>query len=335
MKNMLLLAFLATMGIAQALDFPETEITNGQIRAKVYLPDSQNGFYRATRFDWSGVVYSLQAGGHEYYGRWFEAIDPAVHDFVYKGSQIVSSPCTAITGPVDEFGALGWDEARPGGTFVKIGVGVLRKPDAGKYDQFRLYPIADAGRWKVAKTRESLEFTQDVNDSQSGYGYQYRKILRLEPGKPEMTLEHTIRNTGTRAIRTSVYNHNFFLLDGHPPGEGLVITVPFQIRTNRPPNKKLAEVRGNRIVYLKTLEGEEIVATPLQGFDDTPHDNDIRIDNEKLGAGMRITGDRPLEKEALWSIRAVMAMEPFTALTVDPGQEFRWTSTYAYYTLPH
>ena len=40
--------------------FPEAQISNGQIRAKLYLPDARRGFYRSTRFDWSGVIASLE-----------------------------------------------------------------------------------------------------------------------------------------------------------------------------------------------------------------------------------------------------------------------------------
>jgi hypothetical protein len=329
---------LSLLGVSSALllaaaDFPTSEITNGQIRARVYLPDVKKGFYRATRFDWSGVVYSLQYSGHEYYGRWFQKIDPTVHDFVYKGADIVASPCTAITGPVDEFAPMGWQQAKPGGGFIKIGVGVLRKPDEGKYDNFRLYEIIDSGKWAVKTNRDFIEFTQEVADSSSGYGYSYRKSVRLMSGRPEMVLEHSLRNTGTRAIRTSVYNHNFLVLDGQPPGPGLVITVPFQIQRGQLSNKELAEIRGNRIVYLKTLENQDVVTTPLRGFGITPKDNAISIENHKLGAGMRITGDRPLSSESLWSIRAVVAMEPFVSIALEAGQEFSWKSTYSYYTL--
>lgn len=322
------------MGLVRGADFPEAEISNGQLRVKIFLPDASHGFYRATRFDWSGVIYSLQYSGHEYYGPWFQKTDPAVHDFVYQGADIVASPCTSTTGPVDEFAPLGWDEARPGGTFVKIGVGVLRKPDEGKYDNYRLYDIVDSGKRTTNKTPESIEFTQEVSDSSSGYGYSYRKTVRLVDGQPEMVLEHSLRNTGTRAIRTRVYNHNFLLLDGKPPGPGLVITVPFQIQTGRPPDKRLAEVRGNQIVYLKTLENEDIVSTQLRGFGDSAKDSEIRIENSRLGAGMRITSDHPLASEALWSIRAVMAMEPFVSVSIEPEQEFTWKSTYDYYTVP-
>jgi hypothetical protein len=333
-KTLALTSVGLSIGLLPAADFPKAEITNGQIRAKIYLPDAKNGYYRATRFDWSGVVYSLQYKGHDYYGPWFQKTDPKVHDFVYEGPDIIAGPCSAITGPVDEFRPLGWDEAKPGGNFIKIGVGALRKPDKSKYDNYALYEVVDPGKWTIRNDGDSIEFTQEVADSSSGYGYTYRKTVRLTRGKPEMVLEHNLKNAGTHAIRTAVYNHNFLVLDRQPPGPGFVISVPFQIQTKRPPNKKLAETRGNEIVYLKTLEGRDVVTTPIEGFGDNPKDNEIRIENSRLGAGMRITADRPLSSESLWSIRTVIAMEPFVSMAIEPGNEFTWKSTYNYYTLP-
>src|ERR1700748_788234 len=93
---------------------PQAEIANSVIRAKLYLPDATRGFYRGTRFDWSGVVGDLQYAGHSYYGPWFTQTDPTVSDFVYRGTEIVAGPCSAITGPVEEFGVLGYDYAQPG-----------------------------------------------------------------------------------------------------------------------------------------------------------------------------------------------------------------------------
>jgi hypothetical protein len=36
-------------------------------------------------------------------------------------------------GPADEFRPLGYDAAKPGGTFVKIGVGMLKRTDEKAY----------------------------------------------------------------------------------------------------------------------------------------------------------------------------------------------------------
>ncbi|MCL5744448.1 MAG: hypothetical protein M1541_11075 [Acidobacteria bacterium] len=74
---------------------PEAEITNGVIRVRLYLPDAKTGFYRGTRFDWSGVIGDLEYAGHSYYPQWFQRSDPSVHDFIYDGDDIVAGPCTA------------------------------------------------------------------------------------------------------------------------------------------------------------------------------------------------------------------------------------------------
>lgn len=336
MRNIrLALASLSlSTGLLCAADPPNAEIANRQIRAKIYLPDGKNGYYRGTRFDWSGVVYSLQYKGHDYYGPWFNKTDPSVHDFVYEGPDIIAGPCSAITGPIDEFGPLGWDEAKPGGNFVKIGIGALRRPDEAAYDNYRLYEIAEPGKWTIAKNRDSVDFTQEVSDSSSGFAYVYRKTLRLAAGKPEMVLEHTLKNTGARVIQTSVYNHNFLVLDRQPPGPGFAIAVPFQIQGPGPLSNGLAEIRGNQIVYLKTLENRDVVATPVRGFGGSAKDHEIRIENSHLGAGMSIRTDKPLASESLWSIRTVIAMEPFVTIAIEPGKEFTWKSSYRYYTLP-
>ena len=316
---------------------PHAEITNGQLRLKVYLPDASKGFYRGTRFDWSGEVANLEYKGHNYYGPWFNAVDPKVHDYRYAGLEIIASPCSAAAGPVEEFqtngSALGWDEAKVGGTFIKIGVGVLRK-DTPNYDYVKQYEIVDPGKWTVERHQDSIEFLQELADPSSGYGYVYRKTVRLIDGKAEMVLEHILRNTGRRAIRSEVYNHNFLVLDHQPPGPDFTISVPFQIRVPHPLNSELAEVRRNRFVYLKVLQNEDMVQTLLEGFSDSPQDNEIRIENQKVGAGMRITGDHPLSRLNLWSIRAVLSLEPFISTNIEPGSEFSWKASYEYYTLP-
>jgi hypothetical protein len=76
------------------------------------------------------------------------------------------------------------------------------------------------------------------------------------------------------------------------------------------------------------------VTSSIQGFGDTATDYDIRVENRKVGAGVRIRGDRPLSNIALWSIRTVMAIEPYISMTIEPGKEFTWELTYDYYTFP-
>jgi hypothetical protein len=313
---------------------PQAEISNRHIRAKLYLPDAAEGFYRATRFDWSGVIFSLVYQGHDYYGPWFSEFDPSVRDFAHRDGKIVVGSVSAMTGPVEEFQKpLGYDTAKPGGTFIKIGVGVLRKPEESNYAWATRYELVDSGKWSVNKKSDSVEFAQELKDGASGYGYLYSKTIRLTPGKPEMLISHRLTNTGSKPIQTTVYNHNFLVLDRLPPGPDYTITVPFEIKTTRPPNPQFGEIRGNRIAYTKVLENQDRLSFPIQGFGPDARDYDFRIENAKAGVGMRITADRPLSNASLWSIRSVLAVEPFVDIFVEPGTDFTWTYTYTYYTL--
>lgn len=317
----------------------QAEISNGPIHAVLSLPDKNSGFYRGTRFDWSGVIKSLVHEGHNYYGPWFNKTDPKVIDFVFSGADIVAGPCSAITGPVEEFNtngkALGFDEAKPGGTFIKIGVGVLRRPDAEEYNPYRLYEIVDNGQWTVHPKQDSVEFVQELHDPNSGYAYRYTKIVRLVKGKPEMVLEHELQNIGRRAIDTNVYDHNFLVLDGVTTGPDYTITVPYNavIKAEDHTSPTLFRAEASHFTYAKELQGRDTVAAEFTGFGKTAADYRITIENKKAGAGMTIAGDHPLSAEHLWSIRSVVAMEPFIEMNIAPGKSVRWSYTYRYYSL--
>jgi hypothetical protein len=312
-----LIAIGLVLSQAAASEFPEAEISNGRIRAKLYLPDAQSGYYRGTRFDWSGAIASLESQGHNYFGQWFDRYDPKLHD--------------AITGPVEEFltngAGLGYDEAKPGESFVRIGVGAVRKPDEPRYRQFSTYEIADPGKWTVNKGQDWIEFAHELRDT-GGYAYVYRKKLRL--AKNSLVLEHHLKNTGRKTIATSVYEHNFFMLDKQPTGPDTVVRLTFPPRATGPLNG-LAEIRGNELAYLQELQPRQTVQTDLEGFGPSARDYDIRVENRKTGAGVRQTSDRPMSKLHLWSIRTTVCPEPFIDLRIEPGKATSWRITYEFY----
>jgi hypothetical protein len=330
--SLVVVAFLVSASRAWPAP-PQVEISNGILNLRVYLPDAEKGFYRGTRFDWAGVVADLRYKGHSYYGPWFTRTDPNIIDFVYDGPDIVAGPCSAITGPVEEFApALGFDEAKSGGHFIKIGVGVLLKPDDEKYGAFRMYQLVDGGRRTVMRGPDFIEFRQEVEDPSSGYGYIYTKTLRLIKGQPEMVIEHTLKNIGTLPIRGNTYNHNFLVLENESPSPAYTITLPFNATIEEDKNKDLIEAQSNRIVFLKTLHGKDRVFTAIEGFGTTSADYNVRIEDKNVRAGLVISGDHPLSKMALWSIRSVLAAEPFIDFSIDPGSEASWKIKYEYYT---
>ena len=332
------LAIVAILGLSCFAQGPTATIANGKVKATLYLPDANNGYYRGTRFDWSGLLSSLEFAGHNYYGKWFDRVDPKIYDFSFVGAEIVTNPCNSVMGVPEEFVsngiALGWNEAKVGGTFIKIGVGVLRKPEDRPYSGFRLYEIVDAGKWTVHRTSTSVEFIQELSDPTSGYAYIYRKRVSLTPGKSQMVLEHSLKNTGKRSIQTSVYDHNFMDMDSQPPSPDLSIELGFQAEPVLPLNTDLVEFHGNQIAITRALTDKDAIMVHFRGFSTDPKDYDFRIENRKLGFGVRATADRPLASAAMWVIRTVVSLEPFIDMTIEPGSEFTWKITYDYSTFP-
>jgi hypothetical protein len=307
-------------GLALAADSPTAQISNGLLKATLDLPDPVNGYYRATRFDWSGQIPSLEYKGHTYFGDWNAApYSPKLHD--------------AIRGPVEEFltdgMGLGYADAKPGGTFIKIGVGVIRKPEEPKFQQFHTYDIVDNGKWSIKKRADSIEFTQTVTDPSSGYAYVYSKTVRLVKGKPKMVLEHRLKNTGKKAIASDVYEHNFYVLDQQPVGPDTVVKFPFDVHAAGNFNG-FAETRGHDLVYLNELPKGPSAQSELTGFGTDPRDYDITEENRKTGTAVRQTGDRPIVRINYWSIRSTACPEAYIRMNIAPGKEFTWNIRYEF-----
>lgn len=306
---------------SQSASYPQAAISNGLVHAVIYLPDAKDGYYRATRFDWSGVVGCLSYQGHSYFGVWFPHYDPYLND--------------AITGPVEDFrsadgeSAPGYNEAKPGGPFVKLGVGVLRRVDDKPFNFATTYPMIDPGQWAVRAGPASVSFQQTLK-SPIGIAYVYKKTLKLEAHQPVLLIEHELKNTGTETIDTQVYNHDFFVLDNDPTGPGMVVRFPFQPQAGKPLTNG-ARIEGKELVFGRELETGEFVYTWLSGFSKAPADFDFTVENRRTGAGVEETGDRPLARIVFWSIRTTICPEGYVHIRVAPGQTARWTIRYRFF----
>lgn len=312
---------------------PTATIASADLEAHLYLPEVKTGFYQGTRFEWAGIVSSLTYKGHDYFGPWFNRVDPTVHDFIYDGDEIVAGTSSATMGPVQEFGVIGYDNAKPGGVFLKIGIGLLRRPDDKPYDNYRTYEIANPGAWTIKHNKDSIAFTQKLEDP-SGYGYLYTKTLRLIAGKPRMVIEHRIKNTGKLPLETTVYDHNFLVMNHKGPQKDTTLRLPFTLSGTRSIPAELATIGDKTITYNKTLEAKETVYTPIEGFTSNPSDYSLHVDSPMTGTGVSITGDKPIVRMALWSIRAVLSIEPFLGISLQPQQDTTWNLTYDFYEIP-
>jgi hypothetical protein len=299
--------------------YPKAAISNGSVHAVVYLPDAKDGYYRATRFDWSGVVGCLAYKGHTYFGQWFPHYNPLAND--------------SISGPVEEFkpseGALNYAEAKPGELFVKPGVGVLRKVNDSPYSSFFTYPLVDGGKWTVRTSKTGVRFTQRLK-TQIGFAYVYSKNLKLDKHAPVLLLEHQLKNTGTKTIEMDVYDHDFFMLDNAATGPEIVVHFPFEPKAERPFTNG-GKIVGNDITYEQELQPRQTVTSFLTGFSDKVSDYDFSVENRSAGIGVEQSADAPISLFNFWSIRTTVCPEAYIHLNIPPGKTAHWTIKYRFY----
>jgi len=311
-------------------------LSNGKLEALVFLPDAERGYYRSSRFDWSGVVGCVSLNGHRFFGEWFAEYDPLRND--------------SITGPVEEFrtddgpmgyngpnlgelfvkpGAIGYNEAAPGGLFLKPGVGVLRKVDDSPYRFGFPYPIVDTGKWTVHVKRRSVSFRQILKGPQ-GYAYIYEKTLTLDKHGSVMTLEHRFKNIGQKTIDTQVYDHDFFMFDGKPTGPGMVIHFAFEPKLDGQLGTE-AKVEGKDIVYVETPTPRKAISGYLKGYSDNRADYDFTVKDANAKVGVEQSSDTPLSRFYLWSIRSTLCPEAYIHLNILPGKTSRWKINYRFF----
>lgn len=300
-----------------AADFPTRTLKSDDLVVTVYPPDAQKGMYRGTRFDWSGV-FSVKFGPHNIFGPWLGNPDPKNHD--------------SIIGPCEEFGMfvnpLGYDDAKVGGQFLKIGVGVLEKPKEEKYRFMHTYTIVATPQWTIESSDGSIAFQQEIA-TDFGYGYEYRKSLELK-GRT-LVIRHSLKNTGKKRILTDHYNHNFFNVDGDAVGPNYSLEFPFEPKAVKPVERfsELVRLDGKRFALAGALEKGTIYGG-VAGFDRTAATAGVTMKHKPSGVTVRVTGDKPLKQFQIWGMSTTLCPEPFIELTIEPGKTETWKWTYEF-----
>jgi hypothetical protein len=300
----------------QENNYPQAQISNEHVVMKLYLPDKEKGYYRAARFDWSGIISSLEYNGHNYFGEWKPTHDPKAND--------------NITGTVEAFrgNGLGFDEAAPGSEFMRIGVGMLEKQIDTVYYFNKNYKIIDFGKWTIEKGSDWIQFQHKLS-SKAGWAYTYTKKITLLKDKPGYTIYHNLENTGLKTIETDQFNHNFFVIDGDTTGPDFNVEFPFSIISADGLSDPTSSVyiEKKQILFNKKLSNG-YVWIDLKGFSNVITDHQFRIINKKAGVGVQMNNDKPLYRMVFWATTKTLCPENYVFMHIEPGKSESWTSKY-------
>lgn len=288
---------------------------------QLQLHEPGDGFYAGTRFDRSGVFASLLFGGVEMAGPWFSRYEPAMHD--------------AVQGPAEEFSAIGFDEARPGEAFLKIGVGLLRRPDDAPYDRFRLYEIVDPVRWEVVSTADRIVFRHEL---EGWYDYEKEVILT---GESSFEIRHSL--LGLVPLEGEVYNHNFFTFGRMAVGPSRQLDFPFRPAGDwRSVYDSVAFTPSGVRFSRELAEGESVYCGNIHtaGRSGMPYDLTVKETAADLSfrpgkasgeISVHITGDVPVTRTVLWANHRIACAEPYNTFRTAPASPCHWTLRYAFF----
>ncbi len=316
-----------------AADYPKIELSTKQLKLTLYPPDAEKGFYRGSRFCWGGVLGDVEIGGHKLFHAWKDRHDPKNHD--------------DIIGPVVEFGQdmpLGYDDAKVGETFVKVGVGELVKPDEKKYLFHTNYKVQNTGIWKVQPGRKAEKYTDSAEMRQTlvtktGYSYHlYIKVWVFDTDRDAcMNVEYELINIGTKKIVTDVYNHNFFNVDRKPIGPDYSLHFGELVEGTKTSKFENAKFVGRKLEFPKPLDKGQIIGEVITTEEKTPapYQYSMHYNKDKKEAvRVEVVDIWPEKTERkkfqVWSIGSVLCPEPFYKVEIEPGDSLKWSAAYGF-----
>lgn len=312
-------------------------LTSSRLHVEVAHPGTA---YKRTRFDWTGFITQVTLDGrHSFCVP--EDYDPA------KG--------TGGIGICGEFGiekAIGYADAKPGEAFPKLGIGLLKRPEEPNYRFFvpheieRLFEIAiEAGPDSVTFTVAPLECR--------GYALRQTKTLRVEDNC--LTVAYRLENTGSKAVHTQEYSHNFIAVDNQEVGPDYSLRFPNpvsikpnynQFRGFLPPLLRallpdfalkmvVKRMAGSSVL---AAEGSEITwkAVPSGAFFCHPlgftQTSAAQWELVHLPSGVRVReyDDFAPQRIALWGMKHVVSPEVYIDIDLEPGQSQSWTRRFEF-----
>lgn len=251
-------------------------------------------------------------------------------------------------GLVGEFGitgvgVLGYDRADVGDSFLKIGVGELRKITDQPYDFSKSYPLLDRADLSVRREGEHrVVVTTEDRLADNRYAYRLVETYDIDRALGTVVLTCVLTNLGAEPFEFEHYAHNFFAFNGHGLDPAYTLDtdfgfVPTIIDGNGNgngdkgpgPNEVMHEVavafnmapHRARTAKVWYLESDTI---------QSPAANVVRLTHADLPHVVEVRGDFPVSRFAIYADRHAVCPEVFHRDHLRPNQTATWALTYRF-----
>ncbi len=265
--------------------------------------------YRGTRFDWTGLIVQVILDGK--------------HTFCASESELAGHG-GGRRGFCNEFGILdpiGFDEAMPGERFLKIGVGLLTRPDRQPYSHGCDYKLVPC-KMEYHATSRSVQFTVLPQDCR-GYSVRLEKTVSVSDNRLE--INYMLANSGEKLLKTDEYNHNFLCIDGHQIGPEYNFETAFPLTEEKVPPP--LRWKNNAIDFANSPDKPFYYPVPQMPGGMRPRWELVHIPSR---TGVRETSVFPLARFALWGAENVISPETFFRIELKPGKTISWMRSYEF-----
>ncbi len=306
-------AALTGVPFSAEFPFPAVELRQGDTVLLIALPHAEKGFYRESRFEHSGMIYTLKNGDFTLFGPWRNGFKPGGLD--------------AVTGTAGEFGMranASHAEAMVGELFLKIGVGWLRKSDDAPYRFTKKYEVMDPGSWVVSVGPSFYEATQTVPEHR-GRAYTFTKRIEL-PDPLSLLITYRLTNKGIEPINTTYYAHNLFNFNDSWVGPGDRIELLADLAT--------ARLRSGLKLLPRTFQFETEIERNRGYWMELPMNGGLanhpfaRVTSATTGASVTVIGDYSPSKFDFYAHDKALCIEPFIDLNLDAEETTQWSDRY-------
>lgn len=290
-------------------------LSNPRLNVSLMLPGVASSAYIGQRFEHGAVVLEVTLDG--------------THTFLGREKRSEGLGGIGLIEETGMFSPIGYEDAKPGESFLKLGVGLLIR-DHRPYHFYRAYKFSKRYEWDVLIKQNSVTFLQDAQRFK-GVSYRYIKRVALHASKPSLRIEHILTNTGEKPIISEQYNHHFLRFDDEPPGPSYALRTSFPLEVTRNAGIRVA---GNEFKLSEVIAPGRAVHCYLEGFSRSSLFYSLVVENEKNGLRMTIEGDYGLSRLAFYSDSYAFCPEPFVNINLKPGETQCWTLTYHFSSTP-
>ncbi|GAP06751.1 hypothetical protein ATHL_01611 [Anaerolinea thermolimosa] len=304
--------------------------------------------YHGTRFDWSGFITQVTLDGQ--------------HTFCVP-EDYTPGKGTGGIGICNEFGIdqpIGYDEAKPGECFPKLGIGLLTRLDSPTYSFWNPHQISQPFPIEITASKQQVIFTVHPIECR-GYAARLTKQISVENNR--MMIQYELENTGEKSILTNEYVHNFIGINQRPIGPDYTLRFPQKIAfeditpmvRNQLPQwirrflPFFADTAARKYIQKQVsilnvndreLSWHRTPATPfycrltnLQQLRE-PSEGEFctmwELHHSDDGLFMSEKVNFPPERIALWGTTHVVSVEVFKKIELLPGDKDTWARQYEF-----